>query len=309
MTDRLSQAQFDELVEQVRVWGRPGLADEAAVVHRISPEVSRAALSDVQSGHSVSLGRPWAVDADVDNRHPALHYMTNMGATLATGDTEPTGYMDFIAADYHGKTVSHIDAFSHIAYRDQIFGGHSASQSLTKRGMAKGDVNEYGPLVTRGILLDMTTETGGDWVEPGTAWPLDQVQRALDGVGIEPRAGDALLLHSGHDRRRRQLGAWDPDAEGAGLHVSAVPWLMEAGISIFGADGETDVRPSPVEGVTLPIHVLALTMAGAALLDNLALEELARTCRELDRYHFALVVSPLNIPGGTGSPVNPLAMF
>lgn len=309
MTDRLSRAQFDELVEQVRVWGRADISDEAAAVDRITPEVTRAALSGVQSGRSVFLGRPWAVDADVDNHHPALHYMTNLGSTLAAGDTEPTGYMDFIAADYHGKTVSHIDAFSHIAYGDQIFGGHSASQSLTKAGMTHGDVNEYGPLVTRGILLDMTTASGGDWVEPGTAWTLEEVRHALDSVGIELRAGDALLLHSGHDRRRRELGAWDPDVEGAGLHVSAVPWLIHAGVSIFGADGETDVRPSPVDGVTLPIHVLALTMAGAALLDNLALEELARTCRELDRYHFALVVSPLNIPGGTGSPVNPLAIF
>jgi kynurenine formamidase len=309
VTKRLSQDQFEELAERVRVWGRPGVSDAAPVVDRITPDVTRAALYEVQSGRSVSLGRPWSVDADVDNQHPALHYMTNLGATLAHGDTEPTGYMDFIAADYHGKTVSHIDAFSHIAYRDQIFGGHSASESLSRRGMQRGDVNVYGPLVTRGVLLDMTAGGGVDWVEPGTAWSLDEVQSTLDREGVVLRSGDALLLHSGHDRRRRELGAWDPDAEGAGLHVSAVPWLIDAGVSIFGADGETDVRPSPVEGVTLPIHVLALTMAGAALLDNLALETLAHACREQNRYEFALVVSPLNIPGGTGSPINPLAIF
>ncbi len=309
MTEQLTQAQFDELAEQVRVWGRPGQPDDDPVVRRITPAVSAAALQGVRTGRAVPLGRPWAVDADVDNHRPALHYMTKLGAILAEGDVEPTGYMDFIAADYHGKTVSHIDAFSHIAYRDQIFGGHSASGSLTGRGMTEGDVTLYGPLVTRGILLDMALVAGVEWVEPGTAWSRSDVAAALDRFGLEPRSGDAVLLRSGHDRRRATLGAWDPDAAGAGLHVTAVPPLLEAGVSVFGADGETDVRPSPVDGVTLPIHVLALTMAGAALLDNLDLEGLATACAEEGRYEFALVVSALNIPRGTGSPVNPTAVF
>jgi len=309
MTERLSRQEFDDLVERVRVWGRPGVPDDEPVFRRITPAVTAAALGGVRSGRTVPLGRPWAVDADVDNRHPALHYMTRLGDILADGDVEPTGYMDFIAADYHGKTVSHIDAFSHIAYGDQIFGGHSASASATGRGMTEGDVTLYGPLVTRGLLIDMAKVAGRDWVEPGTAWTRDEIAAALDELGLGPRPGDALLFRSGHDRRRAALGAWDPDAEGAGLHVSAVPWLFDRGVSIFGADGETDVRPSPVDGVTLPIHVLALTMAGAALLDNLDLETLSAACEEEGRWEFALVVSALNIPRGTGSPVNPVAIF
>src|SRR5437868_8236608 len=39
--------------------------------------------------------------------------------------------------------------------------------------------------------------------------------------------------------------------------------------SVLGADGDSDVRPSPVEGVRSPIHVLAITMMGVLLLDNL----------------------------------------
>lgn len=308
MSNRMSLEEFDQLAERVRAWGRPDRPDEP-VFQRITPEVTAAALQSVRTGRTVPLGRPWAVDADVDNRRPALHYMTKVGDILAEGDVEPTGYMDFIAADYHGKTVSHIDAFSHIAYRDQIFGGHSASGAASSRGMTEGDVTLYGPLVTRGILVDMARARGEEWVEPGTAWSIDDVDAALDAIGVQPRAGDAILFRSGHDRRRNQLGAWDPDAAGAGLHVSAVPPLLERGVAVFGADGETDVRPSPVEGVTLPIHILALTMAGAALLDNLDLEALAQACEQESRWEFAFVVNALNIPRATGSPVNPIAIF
>ena len=39
------------------------------------------------------------------------------------------------------------------------------------------------------------------------------------------------------------------------------------------------------------------------------LEALAATCEELGRWEFLLVVAPLRVQGGTGSPVNPIAVF
>jgi hypothetical protein len=48
---------------------------------------------------------------------------------------------------------------------------------------------------------------------------------------------------------------------------------------------------------------------GLHLLDNLDLETLARVCQELGRWSFQLVLAPLRIDGGTGSPLNPIAIF
>jgi hypothetical protein len=44
-------------------------------------------------------------------------------------------------------------------------------------------------------------------------------------------------------------------------------------------------------------------------LDNLDLEALSTACAAEGRYEFLLVVAPLNVPGGTGSPVNPVAVL
>ncbi len=85
--------------------------------------------------------------------------------------------------------------------------------------------------------------------------------------------------------------------------------LADIDIALLGGDGDSDVRPSPVEGVSSPVHVLALTALGIPLLDNLDLERLSVACREEGRYEFLLVVAPLVVPGGTGSPVNPLALL
>ena len=48
---------------------------------------------------------------------------------------------------------------------------------------------------------------------------------------------------------------------------------------------------------------------GLWLLDNLNLEEIANACLERKRWEFMLTVAPLRVQGGTGSPINPIAMF
>ena len=64
----------------------------------------------------------------------------------------------------------------------------------------------------------------------------------------------------------------------------------------------TDVRPGvPVHGV--------LYSYGVALLDNALFEPLAQACADERRYEFMFMASPLKIARGTGSPVNPIALF
>ena len=80
-------------------------------------------------------------------------------------------------------------------------------------------------------------------------------------------------------------------------------------MAALGCDGVSDVVPSRVEGVRLPIHMVAIPTLGLPLLDNLELERLAEACAEEDRWAFLLTVAPLVIEGGTASPVNPIALF
>jgi hypothetical protein len=57
------------------------------------------------------------------------------------------------------------------------------------------------------------------------------------------------------------------------------------------------------------VHVFAIVFLGLPLLDNARLEPLAEACAQEGRYEFLLTVNPLNVRGGTGSPVNPIAIF
>jgi kynurenine formamidase len=252
------------------------------------------------------MALPWNTRPGPDNRKPALHHMTDLGDVESP---EPTTHKDFIAADYHGKGVTHLDALSHIAYQGRLYDGRTAREAVDSAGARFGAVSALGPLVTTGVLLDLPAALGVRWLEPGQAVHAKDVVAAEKALGVTIGEGDAVLLRSGHVRRRAELGAWDPDTASAGLHVNAVPLLAERGIALLGGDGDSDVRPSPVEGVHSPVHVLAVAAMGVPLLDNLDLEALAAATAEAGRHEFLFVVAPLNIPGGTGSPVNPVAIL
>jgi hypothetical protein len=61
--------------------------------------------------------------------------------------------------------------------------------------------------------------------------------------------------------------------------------------------------------VGLPIHKLALIALGVDIFDNLDFERVIETARRLNRYEFMFSAAPLQVEKGTGSPLNPIAIF
>ena len=303
----LSFAEFDALFEKTKTWSHYNDANiERGALNFIDADVVKAALAEVKSGRVVPMALPWNTVAGPDNSKPALHYMTELGDVE---DPEPTCNKDFIGVDYHGKASSHLDAPTHIAYKNQLFGGKKSSDVVNSGGSSWCSVDKLGPIVTRGVLLDAALLAGVEWLEPGTAVRAADILRMEEKFGFTLRKGDAVLLRSGHFARRSMLGVWDPSNLSAGFYVDAMELFKERQVSVIGADGDSDVRPSPVEGVGSPIHVLALPAMGIPLLDNLQLEAIAAACAAEKRWTFQMIIAPLNVPRGTGSPVNPIAVL
>ena len=94
----------------------------------------------------------------------------------------------------------------------------------------------------------------------------------------------------------------------AALAVSLLAGGCASSLAL-GSDGNSDTAPSPVEGVDFPIHALTLNAMGVHLLDYLELDDLAAACERSGRWEFLFAAAPLRIAGGTGSPLNPIAIF
>lgn len=301
----VSVEEFQALFDRLNHWGRYEVPDRGAW-NNVGPEQAKRGSAAIRSGRVVGMALPWNTVAEVDNPKPALHFMSDLG-DVEPG--QPTCNKDFIGIDYHGKSCSHLDALAHIAWQGQLFDGNRSAEVVGAGGATFGTVGALGPIVTRGVLLDLPAVRGVDWLEPGEALHAEDLQAAEDFAGVRIEPGDAVLLRCGQFARRRALGPWDSGEASAGIHAGAMPWIHERDIAVLGADGDSDVRPSPVPGVHSPIHILSLTAMGVPLLDNLDLEALSQACREEGSYAFQLTLAPLNIPMGTGCPLNPVAVL
>jgi kynurenine formamidase len=304
---RLTTQEFDELFDSLAPWHQGAAVDEAGRLGGQRPADVLAAMRAVRRGEAVSLALALNRTAAPDNRRPALHHMVDLGDVEAP---EPTAHKDFLGLDYHGKAVTHLDALCHIGYRGQLFGGVANTEAFSSLGSDWAAVTTLSSgIFVRAVLYDVPRVRGVEWLDPGDAVHREDLVAAEEVLGARVGPGDALLLRSGHQRRRAAVGPWDSDAASAGLHVDAMQLVAERGVSVLGGDGDSDVRPSPVDGVHSPIHALALTALGIVLLDNLDLEELSEACATHGQYDFLLAVAPLVVPRGTGSPVNPIAVL
>ena len=310
----VSLTEFDRIFESVKNWGRWGPDDQLGTLNYITPAKVREAAGLVRSGRRVSMEIPINTVAGPDNPNPALHFVTQ-GHDVDIHSHGLRFGMDFLGMVCHGDCHSHVDALCHISYNGKTYNGKPAEEVLTTKGATTLDIANIGNgVVGRGVMLDLPRFRGVKWLEPGEAVTRAELEACEEAQGVHLGEGDIFVYRTGHHRRRLELGAWSndypPAGEGkAGLHVDTVPWMHERKIAAFLPDGDGEAVPSVVPGMLYPIHPLQIVAMGMLTADSLQFEDLARACEEEGRWEFMVVGLPLRLPGGTGSPWNPIAIF
>jgi kynurenine formamidase len=290
--------EFDALFQQVKNWGRWGPDDQLGSVNLVTPAKRRQAAALVKTGETVALAHNVLTEKADDNASPFEH-------TMLRGNN-----MDRYAVSYHGYAHSHIDALCHILYKEQTYNGYTRADVNTDKGCARlGIQNLKNGIATRGVLVDIPRLRNLPYLEPGTAVYVEDLEAWEKKSGVKIAAGDALLLRTGRWARRDKLGPWNVGQNAAGLHASVAPWIKTRGVAFVGSDAAEDVVPSMVEGIALPVHTLFITALGINLLDNQDLEALGDTAARLNRWEFMLTINPVPVVGGTGFPLNAIAMF
>jgi kynurenine formamidase len=216
---------------------------------------------------------------------------------------------DQLTMNIHGDVDSHIDALCHVSYNGTLYNG-VAPGTVTSQGAQELSIEDaHDGIVGRGVLLDVPRVRGVQWLEPGDHVTAADLAAAETAQQIRVGPGDLLFVRVGHRMRRDQLGPWDVAASRAGLHPQAMEFLAERQVAVLGGDSNSDTAPSAVEGVDFPVHVLAVNAMGMYLLDYLQFDDLIAHCETAGRWSFLCVIAPLRLPGGTGSPVNPIAIL
>src|SRR4026209_531024 len=220
-------AEFAELFRQVSNWGRWGKDDQLGSANLVTAAKRKQAVALVKDAITVSLAHNPLTEKADDNANPFEHTMLR-------------GYnMDRYAVSYHGYAHSHIDALCHILYKDQTYNGYARADVNTEKGCTKlGIDNLKSGIVTRGVLVDIPRLKGVEYLEPGTAIYVEDLEAWEKKAGVKLSSGDALFVRTGVWARRKAVGPWlRGGAEGgrsAGLDPSLIPWLKARDVALLG---------------------------------------------------------------------------
>jgi kynurenine formamidase len=300
--------EFAALFGAVSSWGRWGESDERGALNHLAAARVAAAAELVHEGVTVTLSWPLATDAAPNNPAPADHHMTMVGGVVSDSGRLRLA-KDYVGIDYHNDTHSHIDALCHVAYAGRLYNGIPADVVSAEGAAAESIEVLANGLVGRGVLLDIPATRGVPWLEPGDHIFREDLEEAERRQQVSVLGGDILLVRTGHARRLLEAGPWETAKAKAGLHPTSMTFLADRGVAALGSDGNNDTAPSTTEGVAFPVHVLALNAMGVHLLDYLQFENLVPECERLQRWEFLFVAAPLRIAGGTGAPVNAIAIL
>lgn len=306
--DPAAPAGLASLVRDCDDTGRWGSDDQAGRLNLIGAAERLAALQLIREGSIVALGRPIRTGIQATS-----------GATL-TVRADGTAAIDELSLRIHGFDITHLDALGHNAFAGRLYNDRQAASAWTASGLSFADVTAAATgVLARGVLLDVAALRGVDQLPAGTQIGANDLAASARRAGVQLAGGDAVFVHGGYAEpqvglRRAASGRDDvPSAARlttavTGLSVEAIAWLCRQDIAIYSGDC-IEALPGPTADLTMPLHQLGLARAGLWILDNPDLPALVAACRARARTTFALIIAPLWIEGGTGSAVNPLALF
>ncbi len=299
-----SREQARAWLKENNNWGRWGPDDQVGALNLITPQKRIDAAKKVRTGRAISLARDLETAPGAQNPQPVQHFVRWFERAPGEGG----GAGDYVAFHVHGYQNTHIDALCHGWGDRGMWNGRSHEVEVTPRGSKFGGIEHWRDgLTTRGVLLDVVRHRKTKHVafnEPVHAKELEEIAEEQN-IKIEP--GDAIVIHCGRDALEESNPDWNPISDPhPGLSITSLRFFKENDIAALFWD-LMDVQPFEIGWPYVP-HA-ALHELGVALIDNCSLSELSEACWEIGHYDFMLTVAPLRLVGGTGFPVNPIALL
>jgi kynurenine formamidase len=291
--------------------GRWGKGDQLGAGHFLTPERTLAALKMVRDGTIVDMSHVIEIGAPrmAPNQSPyhiqsgpsapgSIRRRRKMGATNDAGSN-----LERIEMTTHVGT--HIDALGHFSKGEMLYAGYPVAETVDDFGLNNLGIEHMPPMVTRGIILDVSRHDGGDYLETGRAVRIADLEKALARAKLKIQPGDVVCINTGWGRFFMKDN--DKYLHGEpGIDKEAARWLTFQDCVAIAADNMAlEVLPGtnhPQE--IMPVHQHCLAEAGVHIIENLVMDGLI----EKDIHQFCFMLSAVKFKGATGCPVRPIAI-
>ena len=297
-------------------WHVFGPGDEIGCLNWLTPESVRSAAAEVTAGDVINLSLPLTIPDPpmVGSRRPMSHHVTR--SRLGRDD-----WLD----SFYPQCSSQWDGLQHVRYREYGYWGGRDERTLDEGALGIDRMARRG-IIGRGVLADIS-----DYLDSRSV-PVDPTSRMIIGPslldevlaweGVRLRQGDILLIRTGwmawylslDSARRASLagsmhsGPGGLDTPGLDPSAASAEWIWDRRLAAVAADNPA-LEALRVDRSVGFLHKLLIPLLGLPIGEFWNLEDLSRACRERTRYTFFLTSSPLNLPGGVGSPANAYAVL
>ena len=320
-TDQVPEPHMREiLADSPSNWGRWGDNDELGAINFLdNTEVLRGA-AEIQRGATFTLGTRLGDpigDPVAPDRTGSHRVNTRDKSSYEAGKVEPfyggLEFADDLVVMYLQGTT-HTDALGHAWYDNEIYNGYPASstvQSMEKASILP--IAQHG-VIGRGVLLDVARYRGKDHLDRAESFTLIDLLDTAKSQGLEIQPHDVLLVRTGwlpsffngNQDAFRQEPFIEPGLE---FEPAVAEWFHRMEIPAYCTDTITnELTLQANSGVNSILHGALMRNLGIVFKEMLDLDALATDCAEDGRYAFLFVSAPLKVVGGTGAPMNPVAI-
>ena len=274
-------------------------------------------LAALKSARVFDLSFTWSDQSPVLNLNPPYsfalnrtHKMTHEIFGQVPGSRVSWASEIMFFSGQHGAPT--IDAIGHIGRDLKLHGGVDAVAATSTPGGIGANLGidsfPVDLMINRGVFLDVARHVAGgaaDPLPPGyeiTAKHLDDTAKAQ---GVDVRKGDSVLIRTGWGQYFGKDNAKYLGEQSPGPGQDGATWIIGKGARLAGDDTATfEKRPAAYGKELFSVHMMLLTDNGIYIVENMNLEPLSAA----KAYTVALVITPLKIQGGTGSPLRALAV-
>ncbi len=227
-----------------------GEADTIGALNNLSEKGVRDAAKLVKTGKVYALGIPTGPDTPAYGRRT----ITVERTPGPDADFTPNGSQRVTAFDERVVTSmgigTQIDGLAHLGVDHHYYNGITGKEIA---GSYKLDIASIPPIVTRGVLIDMTKHYKKPMLEVGDNYGKAEIEAAAKAQKVTIRKGDVVLFHTNW----MSIIPTDKDAYRSrepGLTEDGAQYLAGLGVVAVGSDTiALEALPSP-PGKTFIVH-------------------------------------------------------
>jgi kynurenine formamidase len=278
-----------------------GAGDQRGSGNHMKPQTVLNAAKLIKTGEVIELSH--VLNAEMPISRTRRFEMFTKPTTAYLGSNRRGSNEELVVSEI-GQVGTQFDGFAHQTHEGSLYNCFKMDDVMTRTGFTKLGVQNVGPLITRGVMIDVAGYKGVDMLGDTYEITVADLEGALKKQNMTLQPGDAVIIHTGWGK------LWGKDnarytKSNPGIGVKAGEWLIAKDPMLMGSDNmPVEVAPPADPKLSGPIHQMALVIYGVHLLEHLKLDELAAK----QVYEFAFVITPLKLDGATGSTVAPIAI-